>query len=208
MSDELFGVRNSVYLGAYQQAISDALSVSAASDAVRVERDFFMYRAFVEQGQYRVVMDEVTSDSAIPVQAVKQLATYLDGGRPQKDAAIAQIKEWLTSTGSGDWMLLYIAGTLLMHEDEYKEALKYTHSHTNLDVMALVVQLYIGMHRMDLARKQFESMQQAHTPYPYSHLNPHTPYPHTLARKQFESMQQAPPPPPLPLPAHPPTPTL
>lgn len=117
MADELFGLRNSVYLGAYQQAISDALTVNAMSDSLRQERDFFMYRAFVEQGQYRVVLDEVNTSSPISVQAVKLLAMYLDGGRQQKDAVVAQMKEWLTEpSNASNWQLLFIAGTLFLHE--------------------------------------------------------------------------------------------
>jgi len=86
---------------------------------------------------------------------------YLDGNRAQKDAVIAQMKEWLAElSNASNWQLLFIAGTLFLHEQDYKEALKHLHQQLQLDVMALVVQIFLAMHRPDLARKQVASMQE------------------------------------------------
>ena len=48
MADELFALKTNFYIGAHQAVISEALTVSPSTDAVRIERDFFMYRAYVD----------------------------------------------------------------------------------------------------------------------------------------------------------------
>lgn len=152
--DQLFNLRNSVYLGNYQQAISEALSIGPAGD-------FFQYKAYVELAQYRVVMDEVDAQRPVAVQAVRLLAAYLDGNRETKDAVVLQLKEWIGSpAAAGSWEVLLVAGTIYMHEQDYKEALRLMYQNTQLDVMSLVVHIYLAMHRPDLARKQVSAMQE------------------------------------------------
>lgn len=159
--DELFAVRNAFYLGNYQQTISEASAVNAFNESTRQTRDFFMYRGFVEQGQYRMVMDDVGHDAPASSMAVKLLASYLNGGREAKDMAMLQLKEWLSDPQSqSNWQVMLIAGMIFMHEQDFKEALKYLHQNTQLDIMALVVHIYLSMHRTDLARKQVAAMQE------------------------------------------------
>ena len=110
MADELFALKTNFYIGAHQAVISEALTVSPSTDAVRVERDFFMYRAYVEQGQHRVVLDEVGADAPASLQAVKLLATYLSSPRDAKETCLLQLKEWLADAGSANnWHLLVVA---------------------------------------------------------------------------------------------------
>jgi len=159
--EELFSLRNAVHLGAYTQAISEANSINPSSDHVRQQRDFLMYRSFVEQGQYRLVMDEVGASAPLSSQAVKLLASYLEGGREAKDMVVLQLKEWLSDAQSvSNWQLILMAGTVLLHERDFQEALKHTHQNTQIDVMALVVQIYLAMSRLDLARTQLKAMQE------------------------------------------------
>lgn len=47
-----------------------------------------------------------------------------------------------------------------MHEQDYNEALKHTHTGGTLDLHALNVQIFLKMHRSDYADKQLKIMQQ------------------------------------------------
>jgi len=158
--DELFGVKNAYYLGLYQQAISEALSTSVSSEAARVDSDFVRFMAYIAQGQQRMVLDEVGTGSPLGLQGVKLLATYVGASRETKDMVLMQLKEWLSdATALSNSHLVEAAAVIYCHEQDYKEALKYVHHTTLLSTMYLVVQIYIGMNRLDLAKKQLSLMQ-------------------------------------------------
>jgi len=162
MSEEqLFSLKNYFYLGCYQQAISEALAMTTTSDSVQNECNFYMYRSYIEQGQHRMVLDELSDDAPMPLQAVKLLAQYTSGSRDSKDAALLQLKQMLSDpTVAGDAQVQLIAGSLFLQEQDFKEALKCTHQSQHLETMSLVVHTYLAMSRSDLAKKQVALMQQ------------------------------------------------
>ena len=48
-----------------------------SSPESKVERDVFLYRAYLAQNKFRVVLDEISGGSADAVQPLKLLAEYL-----------------------------------------------------------------------------------------------------------------------------------
>jgi hypothetical protein len=149
-------VKNNFYLGCYQQAISEALSAPSSPMCM-----FYMYRAYIEQAQYRMVLDEVGHDAPMALQAVKLLASYQAGGRDAKDMALVQLKEWLSSPRAAtEPQLMLIAALIYSHEGDTKEALKCVHQSADLETMSLVAHIFLAMSRVDLARKQVGLMQQ------------------------------------------------
>lgn len=155
--DELFGLKNLFNLGCYQQAISEAISAHPSSEDSNIEAKFFMYRAYIEQQQYRLVLDEVRADAPPSLLAVKTLAAYLSG---DKENALQQIKDLqAANSGSTNWHVALVAGIIFSHEKDYKSALQHTHQSTQLDVMALVTNIYLKMYRVELAKKHLGAMQ-------------------------------------------------
>ncbi|KAJ4745697.1 Coatomer protein epsilon subunit family protein [Rhynchospora pubera] len=184
--DLLFGLRNNFYLGAYQAAINNSeipdLTLNPSSDDA-LERDSLVYRSYIALGSYQVhlylslshlftiitdycslllqlVINEIHSSAPTPLQAVKLLALYLSTPH-HKESVISTLKDLLADAAlATNPTLRLIAGTIFLHEQDYNEALKYTHPGGTLDLHALNVQIFIKMNRSDHAEKQLKIMQQ------------------------------------------------
>lgn len=158
--DLLFNLRNNFYIGAYQAAINSG-AVRNLSEEDSIERDCFIYRSYIAQGSYQLVINEINSSSATPLQAVKLLAMYLLSP-DNKEIVLSSIREWLSDAAIGNNPILrLIAGIIFIHEQDYNEALKYTNVGGTMELNALNVQIFLKMHRSDYAEKQLRVMQQA-----------------------------------------------
>lgn len=157
--DALFSIRNFFYLGAYQAAINDS-NIAGLSDSETVERDCLVYRSYIALGSYQLVINEIDDSAPTSLQAVKLLALYLASGE-SKEGPLSSLKEWLSDAAiASNPTLQLVAGTIYAHEEDYNEALKYTHGGQTLDLCALNVQIYLKMFRNDHAEKQLKLMQQ------------------------------------------------
>ncbi|KAL3616780.1 hypothetical protein CASFOL_039174 [Castilleja foliolosa] len=156
--DPLFGLRNSFYIGAYQTAINNSEIPNLSSEEI-VERDSIVYRSYIALGSYQLVINEIDSAAATPLQAVKLLALYLSSPA-NKEMAISSLNEWLADPAIGNNPILrLIAGIIFTHEQDYNEALKHTNAGGTMDLYALNVQIFLKMHRSDYAEKQLRVMQ-------------------------------------------------
>ncbi|XP_076927421.1 coatomer subunit epsilon-1-like [Bidens hawaiensis] len=157
--DLLFALRNNFYIGAFQAAINSA-DVQNLSEDDAIERDCLVYRSYIALGSYQLVINEIDSSAATPLQAVKLLALYLLSA-DNKETVISSIREWLGDAVIGNNPILrLIAGIIFMHEQEYNEVLNYTNAGGTMELNALNVQVFLKMHRSDYAEKQLRVMQQ------------------------------------------------
>lgn len=157
--DLLFSLRNNFYLGAYQAAINNS-EVPNLSPEDAIERDSLVYRSYIALGSYQLVINEIDSSAATPLQAVKLLALYLSSP-DNKETTISSIRDWLGDPAIGNNPILrLIAGIIFIHEQDYNEALKHTNVGGTMDLHALNVQIFLKMHRSDYAEKQLRVMQQ------------------------------------------------
>jgi coatomer protein complex subunit epsilon len=157
--DQLFTLRNNFYLGAYQAAINSSEVPNLSPDDA-VERDSLVYRSYIALGSFQLVVSEIDSSAATPLQAVKLLALYLSSP-DNKESTISSLKEWLGDPAIGNNPILrLIAGIIFMHEQDYNEALKHTNAGGTMELHALNVQIFLKMHRSDYAERQLRVMQQ------------------------------------------------
>lgn len=159
MADELFDLRNNFTLGNFQAAINDAVSLRVDDSDLQIQRDFYLYRAYIAQGEHDIVLDEVKDDSAVPLQAVRLLATYLSKPENQ-DLVMETLKQWLSEGVAANPQLQLVAGIIYCNEGNFDEALRCLNQCDLLEAKALMVQIYIEMNRLDFAQKELASLQQ------------------------------------------------
>ncbi|KAF6093112.1 COPI coat complex subunit epsilon [Phyllostomus discolor] len=157
--DELFDVKNAFYIGSYQQCINEAQRVKLSSPERDVERDVFLYRAYLAQRKYGVVMDEIKPSSAPELQAVRMFAEYL-ANDSQRDTIIAELdREMSRSVDVTNTTFLLMAASIYFHDQNPDAALRTLHQGDSLECMAMTVQILLKLDRLDLARKELKKMQ-------------------------------------------------
>ncbi|XP_062516839.1 coatomer subunit epsilon-like [Corticium candelabrum] len=158
--DELFGIKTAFYIGNYQQCIKEAQALSPSRADLSASRDVFLYRSYIAQRKYGVVLDEVTNSSPGELQAVRTLADYLQNGH-KRDGIIADVDSKLNSgVDASNNTFFLIAATIFYNEQNYDSALRCLHQTEDLECSALSVQTYLVMDRVDLARKELKRMQE------------------------------------------------
>jgi coatomer protein complex subunit epsilon len=159
--DHLFPVRNNFFLGNYQAAVNAVMSgVTVDNDSQAIERDVLLYRSYIALGNYGLVLAEIADDAPTALQAVKLLATY-KSNPDGKEMVLLTLKEWTNDPNTmNNPTLLLIAGMIFTCEGKLEDAIRNTHSGTTLEMLAMNVDIYIKMNRMDLAERESKLMQQ------------------------------------------------
>jgi len=170
--DLLYALRNNFHLGSYQAAIGEAqdLQHDDLGGAETVERDVFMYRAYIEVGQPQVALSEITDDSPMALQACKLLATVRTDPS-QKESIVAQVTEWLSDPAySSNLLVCELCGEIYAATELYEEALKCCSSAGSLELLALAIQVALQIERPDVAKKLLDVMQQKDDDAPLTQL--------------------------------------
>ncbi|XP_066596031.1 coatomer subunit epsilon [Prorops nasuta] len=157
--DELFDVKNNFYIGNYQQCINEAQKIKPISPEVAMERDVFLYRAYIAQRKFRVVLDEINSSSPQELRPLETLADYF-ANPEHRETIVANLNEAASSINSENYNFLIVAATIYYHEKNLESALRILRNAENLESLALTLQIYLKMDRLDLARKELKSMQE------------------------------------------------
>jgi len=159
-ADELFELKNNFYLGSYQAGINEARSIHPSSDSVALERDCFVYRSWIALGNYDIVLDEIKDTKApASLQAIKLLASYLRGD--DVEFSLETLKQWLSDdAAANNQMLQLISGIIYYNEQNYDDALRIVHQSNILEGRAFMIQMYLKLHRIDLAEKELKILQE------------------------------------------------
>uniref|UniRef100_A0A7S1VHK0 Coatomer subunit epsilon n=1 Tax=Sexangularia sp. CB-2014 TaxID=1486929 RepID=A0A7S1VHK0_9EUKA len=154
----LFEVRNDLLLGNSQGVINAGVSGGdGPTDLARVLLRVYTWRAFLAQGNIATVLSEAKRDSDAPIEerAVAILATVQEDALV--DGAAADVKALLAEGSSSPVVRLLAASAFLLTGDR-DEALRTLRGVTDLECLALAVQVYLSMDRPDLAEKEVAAM--------------------------------------------------
>jgi len=160
----LFEVETYLLLGHYQSAINAASKIRPdpkkggdATAALVQARDFFVYRAHVEQGNASLVLDEINENSAASLKGVKLLAQFSSGRfDPEQLAGAAND---LATQSANDGPLQTVLGLLFLKLNKTEDGLRVLHNTNSLEGRAILIQLYLVMNRLDLAVRELARMQ-------------------------------------------------
>ncbi|XP_054262470.1 coatomer subunit epsilon [Macrosteles quadrilineatus] len=158
--DELFDIKNSFYTGAFQQTINEAQKIKPSTSELQMQRDIFLYRAYIAQRKYRIVLDEIHGTSPAELRPLRLLADYL--ANPNKrEALLDSVKDQLSGSADlSNHTFVIVAATLFCYDANYEAALRVLHQEDSLESSAMNIQIFLQMDRVDLARKELKSMQE------------------------------------------------
>lgn len=142
---ELFELKTQFMLGQYQSAINEGGRVKPKDEFGRLEKDIFVYRAFIEQAKYHVVLDELKGDNIpSPLKAVRALASFLSGQTSASDAT-AQADEWLSDPDfAQDDMVLLILAILYDRLELTQKAMQCVFNNKLLEAYAFNVEPFFS----------------------------------------------------------------
>uniref|UniRef100_A0A4W3GZF2 Coatomer subunit epsilon n=1 Tax=Callorhinchus milii TaxID=7868 RepID=A0A4W3GZF2_CALMI len=158
--DPLFDVKNNFYIGSFQQCINEAQKIKLSRPEKEVERDVFLYRAYIAQRKYGVVLDDIKPSSSAELQAVRMFAEYL-ASEERRDGITAELdKKMAKSVDVSNTTFLLMAASIYLHAENTDAAFRTLHQGDSLECMAMSIQIFLKLDRLDLARKELKKMQE------------------------------------------------
>jgi len=160
-TDELFEVRTALYTGNYQQCINEAQKLKVGPE-IQTDRDVLMYRAYIAQRKYGVVLDEVNSSSSSELQAVRRLADFISSDASKREKILLELDSKMSGNVTvSDSCFLLMSASIYVHDSNFDAALRTLHQSDSLECIALMVQTLLKLDRVDLAKKELKRMQDS-----------------------------------------------
>lgn len=161
-ADELFDLKTSFFLGNYQQAINEAQKLRTSNPRSQIEKDVYMYRSFIAQKKYGVVLDEIRSNASDELKYVRLMAEYLSNDA-KKESIVNDLESKLGSMNVSDPLVLLIIANIFYLAENYELALRVLHNAdatVSLECSALSIQIYLKLERHDLAKKELKKLTE------------------------------------------------
>jgi len=157
-------MKNAYYMGNFQLAINEAQKLSKGlSPEASVLRDSFVYRAYIAQKKFTVVLEEIKPNSSPQLVPLRTLAEFFQTPSLQARDQIVEKLNKRVADGfdpQADLTLILVAAMIYMHVGEYEKSLSILHQADNLECSALTVQSLLAYDRVDLAKKELKNMQE------------------------------------------------
>ncbi|KAJ2449341.1 hypothetical protein EV183_004950 [Coemansia sp. RSA 2336] len=164
--DDFYTARNQLYLGAYSQCIA-TLGHLSVSSSLEPEKESLKLRAYIGQQNYTQALQETTGQTPL-MQAIRQLALLKQQQQQQQQGAMSyeaitkEIDALVEDTDNlSSAVFVAVAAQVYMGAQKYDDAFRILHVQPkNLECVAMTVQGYLAIHRVDLAQKLIEQVRQ------------------------------------------------
>ncbi|KIM23077.1 hypothetical protein M408DRAFT_332551 [Serendipita vermifera MAFF 305830] len=164
---DLYHIRQKYYLGSYQPLQNAELPDKLSPDYNPTL--LFKARGLVKSNPDGALALLPAEDVSLPAKSVRSLAGYFIAKKAEdddsKEKALEELRDLCLEIEGEDveddvkGIVRSTAAVAFVHEGENEEALETLEAGTsthNLEGIALTVQLYLSMNRLDLAQKEFE----------------------------------------------------
>eukprot|EP00571_Detonula_confervacea_P017282 CAMPEP_0172297072 /NCGR_PEP_ID=MMETSP1058-20130122/229_1 /TAXON_ID=83371 /ORGANISM="Detonula confervacea, Strain CCMP 353" /LENGTH=303 /DNA_ID=CAMNT_0013006177 /DNA_START=23 /DNA_END=934 /DNA_ORIENTATION=- len=164
--DELYTLRAQYWLGHYALALDEGRSAARRPmpPHLKSEREELMLRSQLGLGQYdKVMSDGSGADKSPAMQALALHASYLSSAPEARDAVVDNLKVLLASDpeSASNTSLQLAACHIFLAANQLREALQCVHLGLTMEHLAMCVQLYIKIDRLDLAKDTLNLLKQA-----------------------------------------------
>lgn len=156
--DVLYTLRAQYWLGHYALSLSEAkdLKKLPLNRELKIEREEFTLRSLLSLKQYDKVMKNTTeSKNSIGIHVLGLRARYESTkSRKEKMSIIESVKNLLKDNSNSHNTTLAITAShmFLSHGEMTRDALKCVQNSTHVEHLALSLQIYLQINRLDLAK--------------------------------------------------------
>jgi coatomer protein complex subunit epsilon len=162
--DLLFEVKNSFYLGAFQQCINEAQNAKVKTPEESLLKDTYLYRSYIALNKPSIPFGEISSSLSPTTDAlgsVRRFADYMANANNRKKIT-DQVQSELEngSFGSSHDVCLLMNSFVLLQEANVDDALRILSKGDSLECQAAMIQCLLKIHRVDLAIKELKKMQE------------------------------------------------
>jgi len=160
--DELYTIRAQYWLGHYRLALEEGKAISRRPmpPHLKTEREEFVLRAHLALGEYDKVLKETQSSTQPGLKALNIHASYLTSN--DKEGVISLLKDSLASPECANSTSFQLTAChIFLEHGLTREALQCVHLGIAMEHLALSLQIYLKINRLDLAENQLRLLKQA-----------------------------------------------
>ncbi|KIM90464.1 hypothetical protein PILCRDRAFT_812218 [Piloderma croceum F 1598] len=168
-STDLYHVKQQFTLGAYKAFVDLTLPDPSSPDYTPTL--LYKARALIALEHTQEAIDLIPANSEnVAMKAIAALAKYVGTTEAEvREASLEQLRDLcveIEGEADGDdekGLVRVVAGTAFFRAGEIEEALESLGAgtdHENLEAVAVIVHIYLSIHRPDLAKKEFERSKQ------------------------------------------------
>lgn len=157
---ELYDLKTAFFLGNFNAAINEAQRLKLTDPSQQLEKDVYMYRSYIAQKKFGVVLDDIQSSASDELKYVRLLAEFLSN-ESQQDAIVQKLDSQLGSLNVTNPLVLLVIANIYVCAENYETALKVLYSvdaTQSLESSALAVEIYLKLDRHDLAKREVKKM--------------------------------------------------
>ncbi|KAL9184782.1 hypothetical protein ACHAXT_012752 [Thalassiosira profunda] len=161
--DELYTLRAQYWLGHFAMALDEGRQAARRPlpPHLKSEREEFVLRSLLAMGNHdKVMADGGGADKSAACRVLALHAQYLSSAPEARGSVVDELKA-LVASSPGDTSLQLTACHVFLAAGQVKEALACVHHGLTMEHLAMAVQIYIQIDRLDLAAAQLDLLRQA-----------------------------------------------